>query len=57
MTGFSFGLEGKVAMVTGGGRGLGREIALALGQQGAHPVVISRTVSQQETRQPQAAGL
>ena len=38
-----FGLEGKVALVTGAGRGLGRAMALALGQAGAHLALVSRT--------------
>jgi len=36
-------LEGKVAVVTGSGRGLGRAMAIALAQAGADLVVISRT--------------
>ena len=36
-------LEGKVALVTGSGRGLGKAMAIALAQAGANLVVISRT--------------
>lgn len=36
------GLEGKQALVTGGGRGIGRAIALALSQGGAHVTVLGR---------------
>lgn len=36
-------LDGKVAWVTGGGRGIGRAIALAMGRDGAAVAVSSRT--------------
>jgi 3-oxoacyl-[acyl-carrier protein] reductase len=36
-------LKGKVAIVTGSGRGIGREIALLLAKEGANVVVTSRT--------------
>jgi NAD(P)-dependent dehydrogenase (short-subunit alcohol dehydrogenase family) len=41
-------LDGKVAMVTGAGRGLGRACALALGQAGADVIAVSRTMSDLE---------
>src|SRR5437763_332063 len=39
-------LEGKVAMVTGGGRGLGRATALMLAEQGARVVVLARSLQE-----------
>jgi NAD(P)-dependent dehydrogenase (short-subunit alcohol dehydrogenase family) len=41
----SFKLTGKVALVTGGGQGLGRTIALALGEAGADVAIAGRTLS------------
>ena len=38
----SFSLEGKVAIVTGGSKGIGREIALVFAEAGADVVVSSR---------------
>jgi NAD(P)-dependent dehydrogenase (short-subunit alcohol dehydrogenase family) len=43
-----FNLDGKIAFVTGAGRGLGRAGALALAQAGAHLALVSRTRSQLE---------
>jgi NAD(P)-dependent dehydrogenase (short-subunit alcohol dehydrogenase family) len=39
----AFRLDGKVALVTGAGRGIGRAIALALCEAGAELVLVSRT--------------
>lgn len=42
-----FDLTGKTAVVTGGNRGLGKEIALGLANSGANIVVIARTIEDQ----------
>jgi NAD(P)-dependent dehydrogenase (short-subunit alcohol dehydrogenase family) len=39
-------MNGRVALVTGGGRGIGREVALLLGAAGARVMVVSRTASE-----------
>ena len=39
----SFQLKGKTAIVTGGGRGIGRTLAVALAEAGADVIVVSRT--------------
>ncbi len=43
-----FSLEGKVAVVTGGSRGIGRACALAMADAGANVVVSSRKIADLE---------
>jgi NAD(P)-dependent dehydrogenase (short-subunit alcohol dehydrogenase family) len=45
----SFRLDGRRALVTGAGRGIGRAAATALAEAGAHVVVASRTAAELET--------
>lgn len=42
-------LQGKTALITGGGRGIGRSIALAYAAEGADVAVVARTSSEVET--------
>jgi len=44
----SLNLEGKVAVITGAGRGLGRAMAVRLARSGANVVAAARTLSQLE---------
>ena len=39
-------MKGRVALVTGGGRGIGREAALLLSAAGARVVIVSRTTEE-----------
>ena len=52
-----FRLDGKVAVVTGAGRGIGAGCALAFAEQGANVVVAARTKEQVEGTAEQARRL
>lgn len=45
-------LQGKVAIVTGSSRGIGRGMALALAKEGANVVVVGRTETANQSRLP-----
>jgi NAD(P)-dependent dehydrogenase (short-subunit alcohol dehydrogenase family) len=49
-------LEGKKALVTGAGRGIGRAAALALAEAGAQVVAVSRTLADLESLAEEAGG-
>jgi NAD(P)-dependent dehydrogenase (short-subunit alcohol dehydrogenase family) len=50
-------LAGKTALITGGGRNIGRAIALEMAQQGAHIVVLEKDVVACDRLQPQVEAL
>ncbi|HEY8425187.1 MAG TPA: SDR family NAD(P)-dependent oxidoreductase [Limnochordales bacterium] len=54
----SSGLDGRVAMVTGAGRGIGRAVAIELARHGAYCALVARTGSELEetARQVEAVG-
>ena len=51
-----FGLKGKTAIVTGGGRGIGQVVALGLAKAGANVVIINRTNTEDTVAMIEAAG-
>lgn len=56
-TGVEYDLRGAVAIVTGGGKGIGKAIALGLAQAGASVVVASRTEAEIEAVAEEIRGI
>lgn len=54
--GGGFRLDGRTALVTGAGKGLGRACALALAAAGAHVIAVARTQADLATLAAEAAG-
>ncbi|MCK9363162.1 MAG: glucose 1-dehydrogenase [Syntrophales bacterium] len=51
-----FRLDGRVALVTGGAQGLGKDIALTLAQSGASLIVADLTMAEETVKQAEAIG-
>lgn len=51
-----FGLKGKVAVVTGGGRGIGQVVAIGLAKAGAEIVILSRSGADETIKLIEKAG-
>ncbi|MCH8865166.1 MAG: 3-oxoacyl-ACP reductase FabG [Chloroflexi bacterium] len=56
MAGSSYGMEGKKALVTGGGRGLGKAICRALAEEGVDIAVADLSDADQTAREIEALG-
>ncbi len=56
MAGSSYGMEGKKALVTGGGRGLGKAICRALAEEGVDIAVADLSDADQTAREVEALG-